>query len=255
MAMSDTTNDAMAVADDHPPKYHPGLEYGFSDPRAFEAYIAEHYAEPMPIMTTVPQPIIVISEQEEIAPEEKKHWRHVFFCLVCFLVAAILSLVVTLCFTLFVTNKIQNVFYTESPSPIPSSIPSIVPSAAPSSQGFVDVMNAVSNITSTETFMDQSSPQYKAAKFMSEEDPSGIRPVTDPRFLQRYALATFFFSTNGDIWKRCNPGNLCPGSLSRWLSDSDECTWMGLFCNEDKFAIQIKIGTYNQSIHASLFHY
>jgi len=94
-----------------------------------------------------------------------------------------------------------------------------------------------------ELFMDQSSPQYKAAKYMADEDPNGIRPINDTRFLQRYALVTFFFSTNGELWKRCNPGNLCPGTFSTWLSDTDECDWMGTLCNSDNFLTQINIGT------------
>jgi hypothetical protein len=166
------------------------------------------------------------------------------------LVVIVVSIVVPISLILF-EPKEQKVFITESPSPMPSSVPSSVPSAAPSSQGFVDVKNAVSSITSMDVFMDKSSPQYKAAKYMADEDPNGIRPINDSRFLQRYALVTFFFSTNGESWKRCNPGNICPGSFSTWLSDTDECDWMGTLCNSDNFLTQINIGTYNHDRYLS----
>eukprot|EP00978_Attheya_sp_CCMP212_P005821 scaffold12969_cov65-Attheya_sp.AAC.13 len=239
---------AVAVADDDPPNY-PGTvsvdEFGEIEAvEAVEAYIADHYVEPMAV-------IPVMSEQEEITQEAQKHRRYVI-CFACLLVVIVVSIVVPISLTLFKPKK-QKIFHTELPSPMPSSVPSTVPSAAPSSQGFVDIMNAVSNITSMDVFMDKSSPQYKAARYMADEDPSRIRPINDSHFLQLYALVTFFFSTNGESWKRCNPGNLCSGPFSTWLSDSDECDWMGILCDADKFLIQINIGTYNhdRSLSAS----
>eukprot|EP00978_Attheya_sp_CCMP212_P024644 scaffold77764_cov48-Attheya_sp.AAC.2 len=224
----------VALADDDDAPNYPGVESDSPEGGAVEAYIADLYVEPMAVVQ-------VMSEQEEIKQEVQKYRRY-GICFACLLVVTVVSIVVPISLTLFEPKK-EKVFNTESPSPMPSSVPSTSPSAAPSSIGFVGVMNAVSNITSMELFLDQSSPQYKAAKYMADEDPNGIRPVNDSRFLQRYALATFFFSTNGESWKRCNPGNLCPGTFSTWLSDSDECDWMGIFCNDDKFLIQINIGT------------
>eukprot|EP00978_Attheya_sp_CCMP212_P007869 scaffold18312_cov55-Attheya_sp.AAC.1 len=232
------TSAAVAVGDDDPPNYPGAVSVdGFGEREAIEAveaYIADHYIEPMAVVP-------IMSEQEEITQEAQKYRRY-GICFACLLVVIVASIVVPISLTLFKPKK-QKIFNVESASSMPSSVPSTVPSAAPSSQGFVDVMNAVSNITSMEVLMDQSSPQYKAAKYMADEDPNGIRPVNDARFLQRYALVTFFFSTNGESWKRCNPGNLCPGTFSTWLSDSDECDWMGIFCNDDNFLMQINIGT------------
>jgi hypothetical protein len=61
---------------------------------------------------------------------------------------------------------------------------------------------------------DPNSPQAKALKWLESSTNSGISEVQS--FLQRYALATVYYSTNGDDWID-NTG---------WLSERDECNWM-----------------------------
>jgi hypothetical protein len=78
---------------------------------------------------------------------------------------------------------------------------------------------------------------------MADHDPAGIRPVTDPRFLQRYALVTFYHATNGDKWRFCNPTNICRGPWKAFTSAFDECEWMGVVCNNEGMIEKIKIGT------------
>lgn len=67
----------------------------------------------------------------------------------------------------------------------------------------------------------------------------------DAQYIQRYILATFYYSTNGDKWETCSqPSNIrsqkrCRlGDRSqyanqngfRWLTCNDECDWGGLLC-------------------------
>lgn len=67
----------------------------------------------------------------------------------------------------------------------------------------------------------------------------------DAQYIQRYILATFYYSTNGDKWETCSqPSNIrsqkqCQlGDRSqyanqngfRWLTCNDECGWGGLSC-------------------------
>lgn len=59
----------------------------------------------------------------------------------------------------------------------------------------------------------QGSPQFIAAKWLSEESLYQFYP--DWKKLQRYAIATIYFSTGGDDWFNTNG----------WLSDQDECEW------------------------------
>ncbi|CAB9512576.1 Leucine Rich Repeat [Seminavis robusta] len=57
------------------------------------------------------------------------------------------------------------------------------------------------------------SPQQRAFFWLHQN--ANIDSYTNSRKIQRYALATFYYSTNGDNWAE----NLW------WLSDEDECTW------------------------------
>jgi len=63
-----------------------------------------------------------------------------------------------------------------------------------------------------------------------------------PNLQQRFILAAFYYSTQGESWTQCSdnkdlPCNASPfgGDVSygqeRWLSDFNECTWFGVRCN------------------------
>ena len=71
---------------------------------------------------------------------------------------------------------------------------------------------------------DSSSPQHKALKWISKEDTLRVPIPSNPedlgtskarKFVQRYALATFYYATEGDNW-------FYPFSF---LSGKDECEW------------------------------
>jgi len=66
---------------------------------------------------------------------------------------------------------------------------------------------------SGDTLSDPSSPQYKALTWL--ENNTMLEDYAEWKQLQRYALAVFYYSTNGDDW-------LVAGS---WMSGDDECTW------------------------------
>jgi Leucine-rich repeat (LRR) protein len=60
---------------------------------------------------------------------------------------------------------------------------------------------------------DPTSPQYSAFLWLSQ-DPN-LADFENERRTQRYAMATLYYSLNGESWLR-NDG---------WLSEDDECTW------------------------------
>lgn len=57
------------------------------------------------------------------------------------------------------------------------------------------------------------SPQHRAFQWLAKN--ANLEAYSSERKLQRYALATLYYGTNGDEWSE----NLW------WLSDEDECTW------------------------------
>jgi hypothetical protein len=108
-------------------------------------------------------------------------------------------------------------FETPVPTDLPSEAPSAAPSQAPTTASFAIIAQAVEAAFGT-TLKDTSSPQYRAAEWMAEEDQLITSPMDNlTRFAQRYAMVTFYYSTGGDVsWKR----------QANFLSpDVDICQW------------------------------
>lgn len=84
---------------------------------------------------------------------------------------------------------------------------------------------------------DASSPQAMAVNWLASNSFSETLP--DERLLQRFALATFAFSTSNAAGLRKNREL----SVVEWLSgpEEDECEWIGIFCTDSKqvFAINL----------------
>jgi hypothetical protein len=70
---------------------------------------------------------------------------------------------------------------------------------------------------------------------VSEDEISqGLSP-SNPRFLQRYVLAVFYFSLNGDSWNTCSRyDKVCADGKTSWLMNNDECIWYTIDCNDSK---------------------
>jgi len=100
------------------------------------------------------------------------------------------------------------------------------------------------------------SPQQYALDWLIDHD-TYMSCSDDPRTLQRYALAVFYYSTRGDDWKDCSASadfseatcdtvqiNLAGEETipkvsgnNVWLSPTDECTWAGIACCEEPMTV------------------
>ena len=76
-------------------------------------------------------------------------------------------------------------------------------------------------VTDASILNDESTPQGKAYVWMLEGDEAEIDPCNYPTVEQRFALATFFYSTDGSSWENSDG----------WLTGSNECSWAGISCN------------------------
>mmetsp|Transcript_34133 Transcript_34133/g.82115 ORF Transcript_34133/g.82115 Transcript_34133/m.82115 type:complete len:610 (+) Transcript_34133:746-2575(+) len=66
------------------------------------------------------------------------------------------------------------------------------------------------------------SPQGEAFRWIVAADPAQVDPCTDPsQVVQRYALATIYYATDGDSWT----------SSTAWLTGANECDWEGVVCS------------------------
>ena len=102
---------------------------------------------------------------------------------------------------------------------------------------------------------DPQTPQYRAAEWIINEDPSRL-PPDDPSLLQRYLCALFWVVTTNDgerPWRSCNPPQdeetteceflrFSQGSETivfvretavRWLTGENECEWVGNICDDN----------------------
>ena len=78
--------------------------------------------------------------------------------------------------------------------------------------------------------MESGTPQNQALDWIARDDSANRSPF-DSRFVQRYVLAVFYFSTGGGQWLDCVEGEQCDRG-NYWLSGDDECTWSGIVCGE-----------------------
>ncbi|KAL7490080.1 hypothetical protein ACHAW6_015807 [Cyclotella cf. meneghiniana] len=154
----------------------------------------------------------VIKSDEEVEREERREYLRFF--LKSLAVIVFLIVVIGVPVTLKATKVIgPTVVLTPPPTAMPSSMPSQSPSFMPSSMGFTDVVEKLLPI-SGDKLMDVGSPQHRAARWISDEDPMQM-DVNDPGFEQRYIMAVFYYSLDGDNWS----------SSDRWLSGESECNW------------------------------
>jgi hypothetical protein len=103
------------------------------------------------------------------------------------------------------------------------------PQPVPSEDEIVAVLSAVS-LDGGAAFQEPGSPQNKAFRWLASDTFDGYH--SDEKLIQRYALATLFYATNGEAWL----------NNSMWLDSGDECGrwWQfigGLACDSPTGAV------------------
>lgn len=175
----------------------------------------------------------ILSEEEEEDLHRQKQRKYLMMggCL-CFVVAlAIIIPLVTMG-----TSKSPDVVVlrTQAPSFAPSPAPSSAPTNEPISEALVQTIqfirqyDSIAVLETEEWWNNRSSSPYKAARWLSN---GGIEK--NLKLLQRFALATFYFSTSvNQQWKECSPTyGGCP--KEPWLTDADECDWGFVICEKE----------------------
>jgi hypothetical protein len=123
------------------------------------------------------------------------------------------------------------------PTGIPTSLPSLSPTTtAPTSIEQV-LFNLLSSASSDNGLSIEvsGSPQNSAFVWLLGSDT--LPSFSDERLVQRYALATFFYSTDGPNWSEATD----------WLSDGDECLWFSTgsgnsMCDQDDVVATLELG-------------
>lgn len=120
-------------------------------------------------------------------------------------------------------------------TPEPTPEPTPAPTIGPEAQVIVDFVNSVTFADEEITYPFQlgtATPEQLALRWLIDEDPLELNvdnEADQKRIIQRYALLTFWYSTNGQAWSEND----------KWLETEDECTWFGITCNQNSVVIQI----------------
>lgn len=235
-ANGDAEQGSSAAADGggEPVEIYPGVDFASQDlatEGAVEAFVADNVVDATGVA-------VVMSEEEEIQIEKRKYKKYLilaFLCMVLIAVAIVVPVVLTV-------GKVEPA----APSMAPSQAPSMAPSSAPTSGRLDAIIQRLTSVSSADALQTKSSPQYKAAQWVSEEDELAL-PIDDPQLLQRYLLAVFYFAMNGDDWMHCGREDpICGGDPDEdsWLSGSSECIWLGNRCVDDVNVDRIFFGKY-----------
>jgi hypothetical protein len=150
---------------------------------------------------------------------------------VVLIVASAIVVVVLWQIGILFNNQDDDSQYTSIALPTPMPQSPVMPSTKAPSVAPPDVENEI-NLSdliveaypqSQPALENPNSPQAKALKWLESSTNSGISKAQS--FLQRYTLATVYYSTKGDDWID-NTG---------WLSEENECYWMSkaqLICDD-----------------------
>jgi hypothetical protein len=145
---------------------------------------------------------------------------------------------------------------TKSPlvSPVPSNLPTHSPTmicGKTADQRRQEIVSQVTDALGTNAvvLVNVTSPQSRALTWLLNERNETTCPGI--KLLQRWVLATLYYSTGGDDWFKCSNGieaNDNCGSEApfvgkkRFLSEDNECLWAGITCDVDKCVTEIEFG-------------
>jgi hypothetical protein len=179
------------------------------------------------------------NNEPSIDPDAKRFNRCIFYwvtglALIVACIGAVVSIVVSL-------MKLDP----------PATPPSDSPSASPTfSEGFL--VELIQSRSPTTSFVKSTSAQSRALDWMLSSDPYTL-PLEDDRLVQRFALATLWYSTNSapsyiDETNWWDQGG--------WLAPVNECEWdefgdgkKDLICNTNNELIAIKLSDDDLSGH------
>ena len=214
----------------------PPMEYGEMQAHGGEGFVDENLAVAVAITENEEDAFIpaAIEYDPDSKPPIYKNRRFRFY----FAAAAFLLVAIGVSVALGVTSSSNDA--TPSPTPAPTSLREAL--------GIQDQLISVVGETSID---DSNSPHAKAGEWLINQDPQELAPEAD-NLIQRYLLAVFYFATTENKpWLSCNKPSdgepLCNFTKltqvfpeieyenitwTRWLSDSHECEWAGVFCDE-----------------------
>jgi hypothetical protein len=206
--------------------------------------VQDEYAAPTALAA---EAVTYAMDVKEIIPEaevQKKEKRNIYRkWLIVAILAVCLAVPATVTAVVLLMNKAAPTSNPYGATPIPTTAPT-----AANHQQF-QVFLTSTGVSSEEDMADPLSPQNQALRWITTEDPMQLNPEDNSAaFVQRYTMATLYYSTNGDSWAQCHKDDVqshcMDGRQSVWLSDTPECEWAGIGCNGNSMVAMISIGKF-----------
>ena len=99
------------------------------------------------------------------------------------------------------------------------------------------IISLIQSRSASTSFSDSSSPQSQSLDWILS-DPFSLDGLSDDRFVQRFALATLWYSTNGTTWDH-----------DGWVESKNECDWGsdGFVCSQDSVVEELDLSDDNLS--------
>eukprot|EP00566_Odontella_aurita_P012269 CAMPEP_0113547448 /NCGR_PEP_ID=MMETSP0015_2-20120614/12361_1 /TAXON_ID=2838 /ORGANISM="Odontella" /LENGTH=480 /DNA_ID=CAMNT_0000448003 /DNA_START=1 /DNA_END=1443 /DNA_ORIENTATION=+ /assembly_acc=CAM_ASM_000160 len=196
-----------------------------NDSGGIQAFVAETVVDATGVA-------VVLSEEDEEDMEKKRYMKRGLIA-----AAAIALLVVVISVPVAITQVNKNqieiqVVKPADPTPRPTPLPTASPTFSPTVALFPRIVQTLSPI-SGQFLLQVGTPANRALDWIANRD--GLqRDPSDPRFVQRFVAAVFYYATNGDGWRDCREGKaVCRDPKSdSYLSATDECLWFGNDCKE-----------------------
>ena len=98
-------------------------------------------------------------------------------------------------------------------------------------------LNIITKFADINHFDDHLSPQYQALCWLLNDADD----VIESSIVQRYILAVFFYSTNGEEW----------GKNEHWLTKTEQCKWYGVSCHNFDGVVS-KLNLSSNNLYGSL---
>ena len=218
--------DEIPMNDPEAPLYPPlGSSVDEAEIGGIEAFVAENVVDATEVA------VIMSDEEEEV--ELKKRQRKLMIRMGLGVIVVLIAVIVPIA---LLTGG-DEVKITPSPTMAPTNFPTLSPTSVELSN-LVDSLS-IKGISQLSDLQNRDSPQGKAVDWIVNDDPytasNGLTELDVP-FIQRYALAVFYFSLGGEAWTACNRNDdscSSTGLVNSWLTSTNECSWFVVTCNTE----------------------
>jgi hypothetical protein len=124
---------------------------------------------------------------------------------------------------------------TPTQSPAPTKAPTAAPTACTSRECLLGEILLQNEVSGAEALLDDSSPQFRALRWLANDDPMVLDMDSSPTLVERYIVAVLYFATSGEGWE----------DQRNFLSAIAVCEWnndlIGTVCNEDDLVVDLNL--------------